>query len=293
MQIESLKVFCDLVDTQSFTKAARLNDVTQSAVSQQIGALERTFASRLVERSKKQFRLTREGQVLYDYSKQILGHYRSLDHRFRELKDDISGTIELATIYSIGLHDLPHYLKQFMQSYPTVHVHVEYRNASQVYEDVLSNSVDLGLIAYPVKDSKLVTVPLRQEPLVLVCPPQHPFARQKSIRLEALDGQKLISFEPDTPTRKAIDKILAEHGVEVFHVMEFDNVETVKRAVEIDAGLAIIPQSTVRQELEKQTLAQVEIQDGQFFRPIAAIYKKQRVLSPALKQFLTILKGAA
>jgi len=293
MQIESLKVFCDLVDTQSFTKAARLNDVTQSAVSQQIGALERTFASRLVERSKKQFRLTREGQVLYDYSKQILGHYRSLDHRFRELKDDISGTIELATIYSIGLHDLPHYLKQFMQSYPTVHVHVEYRNASQVYEDVLSNSVDLGLIAYPVKDSKLVTVPLRQEPLVLVCPPPHPFARQKSIRLQALDGQKLISFEPDTPTRKAIDKILAEHGVEVFHVMEFDNVETVKRAVEIDAGLAIIPQSTVRQELEKQTLAQVEIQDGQFFRPIAAIYKKQRVLSPALKQFLTILKSAA
>ena len=291
MQIESLKVFCDLADTESFTKTARMNAVTQSAVSQQISTLERTFKSRLVERSKKKFRLTPEGQVLYDCSKQILDQYRSLDHRLQELQDIISGTIEVSTIYSIGLHDLPQYLKQFMQRYPTVHVHVDYRNASQVYEDVLGNAVDLGLIAYPVKDAKLEIVPLRKEPLVLICHPEHPFAQAKSIKLKALDGQKLISFEPDTPTRQALDKILSAHDVEVIHVMEFDNVETVKRAVEIDAGISIVPQSTVVQEIEKQTLAVVDIQDGQFFRPLAAIYKKHRVLSPALKQFLEILKG--
>jgi len=291
MQIESLKVFCDLADTESFTKTARMNGVTQSAVSQQISTLERTFKSQLVERSKKKFRLTPEGQVLYGCSKQILDHYRSLDNRMQELQDIISGTIEVSTIYSIGLHDLPQYLKQFMQRYPTVHVHVDYRNASQVYEDVLGNAVDLGLIAYPVKDAKLEIVPLRKEPLVLICHPEHPFAQAKSIKLKALDGQKLISFEPDTPTRQALDKILSAHDVEVIHVMEFDNVETVKRAVEIDAGISIVPQSTVVQEIEKQTLAVVDIQDGQFFRPIAAIYKKHRVLSPALKQFLEILKG--
>src|SRR5208283_4886427 len=138
-------------------------------------------------------------------------------------------------------------------------------------------------------DAKLEIVPLRKEPLVLICHPQHPFTRQKSIKLKALDGQNIISFEPDTPTRKALDKILKEHGVEVKHVMEFDNVETVKRAVEIDAGISIVPQSTVIQENDKQTLASVEIEDGQFFRPIAAIYKKKRVLSPAMKQFLAIL----
>jgi len=290
MQIESLKVFCDLADSESFTKAAQINGVTQSAVSQQISSLERIFKSQLIERSKKRFRLSREGQVLYDYSKQILQAYDSLDSQLKELKDLISGTIRVATIYSIGLHDLPPYIKKFMKSYPTVNIHVEYRRANQVYEDVMSNVVDLGLIAYPVKDSKLEIVPLRKEPLVLICHPQHPFAKKESIRLKALAGQKIISFEPDTPTRKALDKILKEHGVEVRHVMEFDNVETVKRAVEIDAGISIVPEGTVIQELDKQTLASVLIEDGEFFRPLAAIYKKNRVLSPAMKQFLAILK---
>src|SRR6202044_3811948 len=231
MQIESLKVFCDLVETESFTKAAQISGVTQSAVSQQISALERQFKSLLIERSKKKFRLTREGQVLYEYSKQVIQTYDSLQNRLQEIKDIISGTIRVATIYSIGLHDLPPYMKKFLKAFPTVNVHVEYRRANQVYEDVLSNVVDLGLVAYPVRDSKLEIVPLRKEPLILIAHPQHPFAKQKSIKLKALSGQKVISFEPDIPTRKALDKILKEHDVVVNHVMEFDNVETVKRAV--------------------------------------------------------------
>ncbi|HKW30473.1 MAG TPA: LysR family transcriptional regulator, partial [Verrucomicrobiae bacterium] len=174
MQIESLKVFCDLAETESFTKAAQINGVTQSAVSQQISSLERTFKSLLIERSKKKFRLTREGQVLYDYSKQVIQTYESLHSKLQELKDIISGTIRVATIYSIGLHDLPPYIKKFMKVYPTVNVHVEYRRANQVYEDVLGNVVDMGLVAYPVKDSKLEIIPLRKEPLVLISHPQHP-----------------------------------------------------------------------------------------------------------------------
>ena len=293
MQIESLKMFCDLAETESFTKAAQINNVTQSAVSQQISSLERTFKSLLIERSKKKFRLTREGQVLYDYSKQIIQTYESLNSKLQELKDIISGTIRVATIYSIGLHDLPAYVKRFMKSYPTVNIHVEYRRANQVYEDVLSNVVDLGLVAYPVKDPKIEIIALRKEPLVLVCHPQHPFAKLKTVKLKALAGQKIIGFEPDIPTRKALDKILREHGVEVKHVMEFDNVETVKRAVEIDAGVSIVPQGTIAQEISKQTLVALPIEDGDFYRPLAAIYKKQKVLSPAMKQFLAILKETA
>jgi len=293
MQIDNLKVFCDLTESESFTKTAQINGVTQSAVSQTISALERTFKSLLIERSRKQFRLTREGRVLYDYSKQIIQIYESLDGRLQELKDIISGTIRVATIYSIGLHDLPPFIRKFMKSFPTVNVHVEYRQATQVYEDVLGNGVDLGLVAYPVKDARLAILPLRNEPLVLICHPKHPFARLKSIKLTALDGQKLISFDPDTPTRKALDKVFKQHGVTVDHVMEFDNVETVKRAVEIEAGLSIVPQITVLQEIERQTLVAIKIEGDQFFRPVAAIYKKNRVLSPAMKQFLAILKGDA
>src|SRR5215208_5667906 len=283
MQIESLKVFCDLAETESFTKAAQINQVTQSAVSQQISSLERQFKSLLIERSKKRFRLTREGQVLYEYSKQILNTFDSMTNRLQEIKDIVSGTIRVATIYSIGLHDLPPYLKKFLKAYPTVNVHVEYRRANQVYEDVMGNVVDLGLVAYPVRDQKLEIFPLRKDPLVLICHPQHPLGRNKSIKLKSVSGQKFIGFEPDIPTRKALDKILKENNVEVQHVMEFDNIETVKRAVEIDAGVAIVPQGTVVQEVAKQTLAQVSIEEGQFHRPLAAIYKKNKVLSPAMK----------
>lgn len=290
MQIESLKVFCDLAETESFTKAAQLNEVTQSAVSQQISSLERLFKALLIERSKKKFRLTKEGHVLYDYSKQVIATYDSLHTKLKETKELISGTIRVATIYSIGLHDLPPYLKKFLKSYPTVNVHVEYRRANQVYEDVVGNVVDLGLVAYPTRDSKLEICPLRKDTLVLICNPQNPLAKQKSIRLKAIAGMKFISFEPDIPTRKALDKILKEHGVQVQHAMEFDNIETVKRAVEIDAGVAIVPQGTVLQEVHRGTLAQVTLEDGEFYRPLAALYKKNKVLSPAMKQFLAVLK---
>jgi LysR family transcriptional regulator, transcriptional activator of the cysJI operon len=292
MQIESLKVFCDLAETESFTKAAQINSVTQSAVSQQISSLERQFKSLLIERSKKKFRLTREGQVLYDFSKQIIQTYDALHSKLQEIKDIISGTIRVATIYSIGLHDLPPYIKKFMKDYPTVNVHVEYRRANQVYEDVLGNVVDLGLVAYPTRDAKLEIISLRKDPLVMICHPQHPFCKMKSAKLKIVAGQKFIGFEPDIPTRKALDKILKENEIEVQTVMEFDNIETVKRAVEIDAGISIVPLSTISQEVSKQTLAAVAFDDGEYFRPLAAIYKKNKVLSPAMKQFLSILKDA-
>jgi LysR family transcriptional regulator, transcriptional activator of the cysJI operon len=124
----------------------------------------------------------------------------------------------------------------------------------------------------------------------MICHPQHPLAKAKGMKLKQISGLKFIGFEPDIPTRKAIDKILKENNVEIHTVMEFDNIETVKRAVEIDAGISIVPMSTISQEVAKQTLAAVTIEDGDFFRPLAALYKKNKVLSPAMKQFLSILK---
>ena len=293
MNIESLKMFCDLADSQSFTKAAQINGVTQSAVSQQITSLEKTFKSLLIERSRKQFRLTREGQVLYDYSKQITRIDELLRSKLQELKDLISGTIQVATIYSIGLHELPPYITKFMKNHPTVNVHVEYRGYKQVLEDVMSNTVDLGLIAYPVKNPKLEIVPFGKDRLVIICHPHHPFAKKKSIKLKELSGQEMVGFESDIPTRRAIDKILKQYKVVVKYVMEFDNIETLKRAVEIGAGVSIVPQATVSQQIAQKTLSSVVIEDGQFFRPIAAIYKKSRVLTPVMKEFLTTLKNAA
>jgi DNA-binding transcriptional LysR family regulator len=289
MQFESLKVFCDLAETESFTKTAQINSVSQSAVSQTISALERHFNSLLIERSKKNFRLTSEGDVLYHYGKELLQTYAAIHSRMQEIKQVISGDIRIATVYSLGLHDLPPYVKRFMKDYPEVNIHVEYRRANQVYEGVLGNIVDLGLVAFPAPDAKLETIPLRKDRLVLACHPQHPFAKLKAVKLKALNGQKFISFEPDMPTRKALDKIFKSQGVTVEHAMQFDNIETVKRAIELDCGVAIVPEATIRQEVADQTLASVPL-EGNHFRPLAAIHRKNKVLSPAIKQFLALLK---
>jgi len=290
MQIESLKCFCDLVETESFTKAAQINGVTQSAISQGIAVLEGIFNTLLVERSKKQLRLTREGQALYDASKHILETYAALDSTLQKLKGVISGDIRVAAIYSVGLHHLPPYLKKFMQSFPTVNIRVKYRHSNQIYDDVYGKVADIGLIAYPVKSSKLEIVPLHKEPLVLICHPRHPFAKLKNIKLKQLEGQKIIGIAQELPTRMALDKILNEYDVKLNYVMEFDNEATIKRAVEIDAGIAIVPKSTVTQEVENGLLAAVELEHGRLLRPIAAIYRKDRVLPPGMKEFLALLK---
>ncbi len=291
MRIETLKMFCALADTQSFTKAAQISGVTQSAMSQQVSSLERQFKSLLIERSRKEFRLTREGQVLHEHGKQIVQLQASLLSKMDEIKHVVSGTIHVATIYSIGLHDLQRHIQRLVEQYPTVNVQVEYCQANEVYEDVLTGTADLGLVAYPEKKPELVIVPLGQDLLVFACHPQHPLAGQKSISLKSLAGQKLIGFEPGLPTRKALDRILRRHQVAVTYAMEFDNVETIKQAVELDAGVAILPQSTIRQEVAKQTLAALPIAEGNFYRPVAAIHKKHKVLSLAMKQLLTLFKS--
>jgi DNA-binding transcriptional LysR family regulator len=156
---------------------------------------------------------------------------------------------------------------------------------------VTGKIVDLGFVSYPEKRAKLEVAPLGKDKLVLICHPENCFAKSKSIKLTNITGQKLIAFDPDIPNRKAIDKILKQHNATVQNAMEFDNIETVKRAVEIDAGISILPENTIVQELAKKTLVAVELDDDDFFRPSAAIFKKSRVLSPAIRQFLGVLKG--
>ena len=290
MQIESLKLFCDLAETTSFTKAAKINGVTQSAVSQQISSLETKFDAVLIERSKKKFTLTKEGNTLYNYSKQIIQTYDELRHKIQEIQNVVTGTIKVVTIYSIGLHELPPYLKKFLKKHPTVNVSVEYRRATQLYEDIVTGMADIGLVAYPQKDPRLQVTSLAEDMLVLICHPDHPLAQQPKVKLSEIASHKFIAFEPDIPTRRAIDKILRDRNVEVDHAMEFDNIETVKRAVEIDAGISIVPRSPVAQEVAKKTIAMVEIEDEQFYRPLAAVHKKSKVLSPAMKEFLALLK---
>lgn len=292
MQIENFKIFADLVETKSFSKAAKLNGITQSAVSQQARSMERNFKTLMIDRSQKQFNLTREGQRIYDAAKEILHVYEKLLSELQEMKKVISGTIRISTIYSIGLHELPPYIKKFLHDYPSVNVRIEYRRSNLVYEDILHNSVDFGLVAFPQKLRQIETIPFRNDRLVLITHPNHPLAKTTEVDLKTLAGHKFIGFDPDIPTRKAVDQIFRDNKLEITPVMEFDNIETVKRAVEIDHGIAIVPHATVVQEVKQGTLSAVPFKGKEFTRPLAILHRKGRVLTPAMKKFIETLAAA-
>lgn len=289
MHIENFKIFSDLVESESFSRAAKLNGITQSAVSQQLRAMEKHFSILIVDRSQKQFRLTREGQKLYESAKEMLYLYDKLNSELQEMKKVISGTIHISTVYSIGLHELPPYVKVFLAKFPEVNIRVEYRRANMVYEDILTNSIDLGLVAYPQKHKQLEVLPFHDDILVLVVSPEHPLAQRNSIDIQDVAGQKFIGFEPDIPTRKATDIIFKEANIEAEPVMEFDNVETVKRAVEINAGIAILPQTTVIREQAQGLLKVLKFNNQTYKRPLALIHRKGRVLTPAIKKLIDLL----
>ncbi len=289
MQIENFKIFADLVETKSFSKAAKLNGITQSAVSQQARSMERNFKTLMIDRSQKQFNLTREGQRIYEAAKEVLHVCEKLNSELQEMKKVISGTIRISTIYSIGLHELPPYIKKFLHDYPSVNVRIEYRRSNLVYEDILHNSVDFGLVAFPQKLRQVETISFRNDRLVLITHPNHPLAKTTEVDFKTLGQYKFIGFDPDIPTRKAVDVIFRDHKIEIVPVMEFDNIETVKRAVEIDHGIAIVPQATVQQEIKQGTLAAIHFKGKEFSRPLAILHRKGRVLTPAMKKFIETL----
>ncbi|MDQ3625138.1 MAG: LysR substrate-binding domain-containing protein, partial [Verrucomicrobiota bacterium] len=268
MYIDTFKVFSDLAQTGSFSKAAALNAITQSAVSQQIRALENRFQVTLVERGRRSFALTVEGTAFLEASREILEVYNHLGDRLHALRDVVAGELRIASIYSIGLHELPPRLKAFREKHPEVEVLVQYRRSAQVYAQVLNGEVDLGLVSYPARRPGLVVDVFDEDAMVLICHPHHRLAGHKTVAVQELNQESFIAFEPDLPTRKVIDRYLRDHKVEIVHSMEFDNIETIKRAVEVGFGLAIVPRPSVLDEARSGQLAVVNLRGDEWTRTV-------------------------
>jgi DNA-binding transcriptional LysR family regulator len=292
MHIETLKVFCDLVDLQSFSLAAERNFVTQSAVSQQIRSLEERFKRRLLERvrGRREIKLTPAGEVFYRESKNVLGAYDQLNESLRGLVGKIGGTVKVATVYSVGLHEMPAKVGEFMSKFPSAKIDLEYSRTTKVVRDVLNGTVELGVLAFPEARRGLTVVKMPAHRLVLICPPDHRFAKRSQVRTKDLKGMDFVLFERDTPTRKATDRILKDRGVDVKKVAEFDNIETIKRAVQVGFGLAILPQPAVMDELRNGQLAMVKLAEKEWTRPVGVIFRSDRNLSLAAKKFVQLLE---
>ena len=291
MQLLLFKVFRDLAETASFSEAARRNAITQSAVSQQVKALEKRFGVRLIERGKKNFSLTKEGGVFLGAAREILAVVGGLDARLRELREDVSGDLRLAAVLSVGLHELPPFTRQFANLYPQVKIHTDYRRSSEVYAAVLAGEADAGLVAYPATRRGLHSEVLWRDRLVVVCSPSHRLARRPRVALADLAGEKFIAFAADLPTRKAVDRALRAAGVVMRPEREFDNIETVKRTVEIDGAVSILPETTLVNERRAGSLIPVEIGSPEMWRPVGLITRRNRAGPAALRRFIELLRG--
>lgn len=292
MHIETLKVFSDLVDLQSFSLAAERNFITQSAVSQQIRTLEEKFKRRLLERvrGRREIKLTPAGEVFYRECKNVLAAYDQLNESLRGLVGKIGGTVKVATVYSVGLHEMPAKVGEFMTKFPAAKIDLEYSRTTKVVRDVLNGTVELGVLAFPEPRRGLTIVNMPEDRLVLICPLDHKFAKRAQVKTKELNGMDFVLFERDTPTRKATDRILKAHGVEVKKVAEFDNIETIKRAVQVGFGLAILPQPSIKDELRSGQLAVVKLAEKEWTRPVGVIYRTDRSLSLAAKKFVQLLE---
>jgi LysR family transcriptional regulator, transcriptional activator of the cysJI operon len=289
MQLETLQLFCDLVDLGSFSRAAERRMVSQSAVSQQLAQLELAHNCQLIDRKKRPFTLTRAGELFYSACKDVLDRYEQVSAELTSLKTSAAARVRVAAIFSIGMHTIPPYVKQFMARYPDINLHIEYMSASRIYDLLLRGETDIGIVALPRKDRNLTVYQFVDEPLVLVVGREHPWAMQKEIDIHKIRFQKFIAFDPGLPTRQHIDAILTNYNVPVRRILEFDNVETIKRAVEINAGISILPEPAIQQERLSGAINVLNITNEKLTRPTALVVRKDKSLSVPGRYFIELL----
>jgi DNA-binding transcriptional LysR family regulator len=291
MQIENLQIFCDLVESKSFSRAGEKNFVSQSAVSQQVSQFEMEFKCQLLDRKKRPFELTEAGKVFYKACREILTTFQRFKSDLSQMSSESRVSIKISAIFSIGMHILQEFVRQFMSKYPTSNVELDFANSDKIYKDVLAGQIDIGIVAVPKKDRHFDVFDFVDDELVLVCSKKHPLADEADIDIHRLQMERFITFGKDVPTGQLIDSILQKYGVVVNTVMEFDNTETIKRAVEINSGISILPISTVTTEHQAGTLCVLRFTNERLIRPSGVVIRKNRVLSEQTKYFIELLTG--
>jgi DNA-binding transcriptional LysR family regulator len=290
VNLKALKVFCDVVNRRSFSKAAHNNGLTQSGASQVVHQLEERLGVKLIDRSKRPFVLTAEGEVYYEGCRPIVQRYVALEEEVRTMREEVAGRVRVASIYSVGLSHMNEFIQHFMGLYPKANIRLDYEHPGRVYDLVENDQVDLGLVSFPKSTRTIAALNWREEPMVLVCSPQHPLARVERVRVEDLQGVNMVGFDQGLKIRRAIDRALAAHGVHANLVMAFDNIETLKRAIEIDAGVSLLPEPTVVREVQLGSLAARPLANEKLVRPIGIIFRRGKELGTAARRFMQLLQ---
>ena len=289
MHLRNVEIFCDVVLRRSFSKAAAAHNVSQSSASQAVNLLEKRLGTELLDRSKRPLEPTAAGKVYFDGCRKLLDSFHQVEEQVQQMNDKVVGRVRVAAIYSVGLSEMDTDLKRYSQRYPDVDVQLDYEHPDDVYARVLNDEAEIGLVSFPRDGGEISCIPWQEQKMVLTVGPDHRLAGLPSTTLDDLDGEDLVSFTPDLTIRKMTDRWLKQSKVTVNIVHEFDNIEHIKRAVEANTGIAILPLPTVQRELDAGSLCSLTLAGVSWYRPLGIVHKRHKTLTTAASKLVDLL----
>jgi LysR family transcriptional regulator, transcriptional activator of the cysJI operon len=295
LSYENLRLFTDIAQTRSYSKGAAMNALSQSAASQHIQELEKLLGAALLDRSRRPLTVTSAGQLYLEYCRDVLRRKEQFEGALEQLKNAVEGTVRVASIYSVGLSEMVELEQEFGRREPSASLEVEYLRPEKVYEAVLADEADLGLVSYPEGTREITVIPWRQEEMVLAASPYHelltraPGASAGRIKPEELDGVDFVGFDEELPIRREVDRFLRSHGVEVNQILHFDNLQMIKEAVAHRVGVSIMPARVLLDEVRQGRLIAIPIEAPELYRPLGIIHRRRKRFQRVTQVFLDLL----
>lgn len=284
-----LQLFKDIAHSRSISRGASDNGVTQSAASQTVQELERQLGVKLLDRSRRPLEVTEAGRLLYDLARDVLRRRQEFQNEIESLKGNAGGTVRVAAIYSVGISEMSKLEEEFYRRLPSAQLEVSYLRPEKVYQVVVDEKVDLGLVSYPESTREVVALPWREEPMVVACSPNHALAARATVSPDELEHIDFIGFDEDLPISRDIERFLKERRVQVRVTMHFDNIQSMKEALRLGHAISILPAPILRDDEEKGLLRAVPL-DEPLFRPLGIIHRRRRSFPRAAQVFLDLLR---
>ncbi|MEZ6133796.1 MAG: LysR family transcriptional regulator [Pirellulaceae bacterium] len=289
MHLRNLKVFCDVVHRRSFSRAAADNGITQSGASQVVQHLEDELQVQLIDRSKRPFLLTAEGNAFHTGCVQLLRQFETLTEEVRSIGHEVTGRASMAAIYSVGLSYLPQLQKAVKAKHPKAEVRYQFGHPDEVYRLVEQGMVDFGLVSYPQPSKTVSATAWLQERMLLVAPADHPLSTSAEIAVQDLVNQSLVAFAPNLRIRHEIDRYLRHLGVMMQIAAELDNIDSVKHAMEVNAAVAFLPEPTVQEEIASGSLIGLNCPWLNLSRPLGLIQRRDSTLGRTARGVIELI----
>ncbi len=286
MHLNQLWVFYHVAKHKSFSLAAGALCLSQPSVSNQIKFMEDSYGLKLFERFGRNIGLTSTGEVLYTYAEQIFKLTKEADSVIKEIRGMKSGGIKISASHTLGAYYLPDIIDLFKKKYPMVEIQMNVGYTQMVVESILTFKSDLGLIGQSVTHPNIVAIPLWDEELVLIVPPNHPFTRCPSVSISQLRDQPFIMSEKGSGVRSITDEILSGKGPSPRIIMELGENEAIKHAVASGLGITIISAMVARRELEAGVLKAARLSGARIMRQFFIIHHSDKYLSDLIRAFM-------